>query len=99
MMGNIRAFWIHFGIAAALVGGLAALVCLGFVLRRGDFHEGVAAALFLGPLLSPHTYWQDYSLGAVAVLLVPNRFLRYLVLLPWPFFSSRRDLLPIVPIS
>jgi hypothetical protein len=85
---------MQFGAVAGGAAAVLAVVCFGIELRKGSFHSKVAAALFAALLLSPHTYWQDYSLAALAALLLRHPAALYLVLLPWPYFYPRRDLIP-----
>jgi hypothetical protein len=96
VMGNIRALNIHFGPVAAAGALLVTIVCCYFVARRGSLTDKVSAALLAALLLSPHTYLQDYSLASVIVLLGANRLAQIVLLLPWPYFYARKDVLPMV---
>jgi fatty acid desaturase len=71
------------------------LVSFALVLgkARNLSHE-FAMAILAGLLLSPHTYLQDYSLIAIVALAVPYAVIRYVLLIPWPYFWSSRDALP-----
>jgi hypothetical protein len=99
LMGNIRALAIHLGPVAGAIALGVTLVCCYFVARHGSLFDQVSAALFAALLLSPHTYWQDYSLAAVVALLGTGPAVRLLLLLPWPYFYSRQDELPMIFIS
>ena len=99
LMGNVRALGLHFGAAAGTIAGLAALICFAVALRRGGLSEKFSAAVLVALLLSPHTYWQDYSLLAVVAMLAASRAARYVLLAPWPFFYPRQDMLPLIFVS
>ena len=99
IMGNVRAVGLQLG---AVAGGVAALVVVAsftVILLRGCWADRISAALLAALLLSPHTYWQDYSLAALAALLSVRSWPRYILLLPWPYFYFRNDLLPFVFLS
>ena len=98
-MGNIRALDIHFGLAFAGIALLLTVVSFCIVLRRGSFSDRLSAALLAGLLISPHTYWQDYSLAAIIAMLTPNPAVQAVLLLPWPYLYPRKDELPMIFIS
>jgi hypothetical protein len=99
IMGNIRALGLHFGpIASGVAVGLV-VVCLWLVLRRGKAQDGVTACLFAAILLSPHAYWQDYSLAAIVAMLTAHPAAQVLLLTPWPYFYNRLDELPMIFLS
>jgi hypothetical protein len=93
-MGNLRALARHFGPGLAVLAGGLTVICLGLVLRRGSLNQKLSAAVLAAMILSPHTYAYDFSLGAVVALLSGHPAVRYAVLLPWPYFYPRTDLLP-----
>ncbi len=93
-MGNVRALGLQWGATAGVAAALLAVACFGIVLLKGSWHARTAAALFTALLLSPHTYWQDYSLAALAALLLGHSVGLYLLLLPWPYFYPRGDMVP-----
>jgi hypothetical protein len=93
-MGNVRALGLQWGTAAGVAAALLVVVCFGIVIRKGSWHARTAAALFTALLLSPHTYCQDYSLAALAALLLGHPTGLYLLLLPWPYFYQRDDMVP-----
>jgi hypothetical protein len=94
LMGNVRAFGLHYGVFAAVSASLAAVVCFLLILRGKRIADQVSAALLVGLLLSPHTYRQDYSLLAIAALASVHPIIRYSILLPWPYFFFNDTLLP-----
>jgi len=98
-MGNIRALDIHYGLWVAAIAIALTIICFYTVLRHGAFSEKVSAAILTALLVSPHTYWQDYSLAAMVAMLTDNTAVRILLLLPWPFLYSGRDELPMVFIA
>jgi hypothetical protein len=93
-MGNLRAIELNFGMPAALALGAITLIAATVVLARGQFTERLSAALILTLLLSPHTYWQDYSVLAILAFSTSSRFIRYTLLLPWCFFLPTFDIWP-----
>ncbi len=93
-MGNIRGLDFHGGLTIASIALALTVLCLIVVLLRGAFYEKLSAAIFTALLLSPHTYWQDYSLAAVVAMLIPNPVARLVLLAPWPFLYRRTDELP-----
>ncbi len=99
IMGNARALGLNLGAAAGVASVAGALACLAVVLRWGSFGEKFSAAVLACLLLSPHTYWQDYSLAAIVAGLDGRRWFQYLVLLPWPYFYPRKDMLPWILIA
>lgn len=99
IMGNIRALALHFGSWAGIAAVGFVVVCLCLVLRYGEGYNRVAAALFAAILLSPHAYWQDYSVTAMTGLTAPHIAAQFLLLLPWPYFYGPLDELPIVFLS
>ena len=98
-MGNIRALSIHFGPVAAALALLLIVACSYVVACHGSFADKVAAALLAALLVSPHTYWQDYSLTAVIAMLGTSPVAGMVFLLPWPYFYSPKDELPMIFIS
>jgi hypothetical protein len=98
-MGNIRALTLSGGtlLAASAVGLL--VVCFCVALCYGSFYEKFSAAVFAALLVSPHTYWQDYSLMALIAMITTRRWMRVVLLLPWPFLYSRTDELPMIAIA
>jgi hypothetical protein len=99
LMGNIRALNIHFGPAFAAIALALTMVCLCIVLRHGSFSDKMSASLLAALLISPHTYWQDYSLAAVIALHGLSPVARVAFLLPWPYLYGRKDELPMILIS
>ena len=99
IMGNIRALGLHFGPIAGGVAVSLVVVCLWLVLRRGKPQDGVTACLFAAILLSPHAYWQDYSLAAIVAMLTAHPAAQFLLLAPWPYFYNRLDELPMIFLS
>ncbi len=93
-MGNLRAIELNFGMPAALALGAITLIAATVVLARGQFTERLSAVLVLTLLLSPHTYWQDYSVLAILAFSTSSRFIRYTLLLPWCFFLPTFDIWP-----
>jgi hypothetical protein len=59
----------------------------------------MSASLLAALLISPHTYWQDYSLAAVIALHGLSPVARVAFLLPWPYLYGRKDELPMMLIS
>lgn len=98
-MGNIRALNIYCGPWVAAIAIALTIICFYTVLRHGAFSEKVSAAILTALLVSPHTYWQDYSLVAIVAMLTENVVVRILLLLPWPFLYSGRDELPMIFIA
>jgi len=96
VMGNIRALDLSFGMAAAAIALLITIVCCYFVARHGSLFDKVSAALLAAMLMSPHAYMQDYSLTAVIALLGTNPAAQIALLLPWPYFYFRKDMLPMI---
>lgn len=95
-MGNIRALNIYCGPWVAAIAIVLTIACFYTVLRQGAFSQKVSAAILTALLVSPHTYWQDYSLVAIVAMLTDNTAVRILLLLPWPFLYPGRDLLPMI---
>ena len=95
IMGNARGLGLQLGAAAGAATAILAAACFGITLWKGSFHSRTAAALFTALLLSPHTYWQDYSVAALAALLLRHPAGLYLLLLPWPYFYPRNDMVPL----
>jgi hypothetical protein len=87
-MGNIREVAARFGLPAAVP--FAAITLGAFVgcLRR-SLPVALAAALFVGPMLVPHSYLGDYSPAAVSALIAPGP-MSYAVLIPWHLFLPGR---------
>lgn len=98
-MGNIRAVSMHFGMAFAVIALLLAILCVYLALRHGSFSDKISAAILGALLISPHTYWQDYSLTAVVALLAANPAASLVFLAPWPYLYNRKDELPIILIA
>jgi hypothetical protein len=84
-MGNVREIAATAGLTAGVAFAGLALTSFGVCSRR-SLSAGLAAALFVGPMLVPHSYLQDYSPTAVSALMVPSPVLSYLVLIPWQYF-------------
>jgi hypothetical protein len=99
LMGNIRALSIHFGLVFAAIALALTIVSFYIVLRHGSFSDKISASLLAALLISPHTYWQDYSLAAVVAMLGINPAARLVLLLPWPYLYNRKDELPMIFIS
>lgn len=99
LMGNIRAVALHFGTPAGLIAGAVVIACLGLGLWKGSCYRRIASASLAPILLSPHTYWQDYSLVAMPIAMTPNPAAQMLLLVPWQFFYTRVDELPMVFIA
>jgi hypothetical protein len=83
-MGNAREIAEKAGLAASVAFAGIALACFGACSRR-SLSTALAAALFVSPMLVPHSYLQDYSPTAVSALIVPTPVLTYLVLVPWQY--------------
>jgi hypothetical protein len=98
-MGNIRALSMHFGMVCAVIALLLTILCLYLALRHGSFADKISAALFAALLISPHTYWQDYSLAAVVAVLAITPWASVVLLTPWPYLYSGKDELPMILIS
>jgi hypothetical protein len=96
IMGNIRTVALHFGTLAGVIAGTAVVACLGLALWKGSCYRRITAASLAPILLSPHTYWQDYSLIAMPIAMTPNPAAQLLLLAPWQFFYTRVDELPMV---
>jgi len=96
LMGNARAFGMHFGETAGLMVAAGALACFLMVLKRNSFMDQFTAAILLGLILSPHTYRQDYSLMAIVALGPVHPLARYLILLPWPYFCFSDNMVPFI---
>jgi hypothetical protein len=99
LMGNIRALSIHFGPVFGAIALALTIVCFYVVLRYGSFPDRISSSLIAALLVSPHTYWQDYSLAAIIAMLGISPAARVVLLLPWPYFYSRKDELPMILIS
>jgi hypothetical protein len=99
LMGNIRALNIHFGLLCAIIALALTIVCLYIVVRQGFIPDAVSASLLAALLISPHTYWQDYSLAAVIAMLGTSPAALVAFLLPWPYLYNRKDELPMILIS
>jgi len=93
-MGNLRAIGMNFGMPLAFGLGALTVASAALVLARGSFFERLSTVLALSLLLSPHTYWQDYSLLAILALSTRSVAIRYLLLLPWCFFTPTIDMWP-----
>lgn len=99
IMGNVRALGLQYGPAAALAAAVLTLAGFALILWRGILVEKFSAAILTALLLSPHTYWQDYSLAAIVAAVGVYRILPFFVLLPWPHFYPRKDMLPWIFLS
>jgi hypothetical protein len=99
LMGNIRALNIHFGLVFAGIALAVTIVCFFIVLRHGSFSDKISASILAALLISPHTYWQDYSLTAVIAMLGISPAARVVLLLPWPYLYNRKDELPMIFIA
>jgi hypothetical protein len=95
-MGNIRALALHFGTSAGVIAGVVVIACLGLVLWKGTCYRRFTGASLAPILVSPHTYWQDYSVIAIPIAMTPNLGGQLLLLAPWQFFYTRVDELPMV---
>lgn len=84
-MGNVRQIGAQFGIPAAVALSVLTVVSLAICLRR-SLPVALAAALFAGPMLVPHSYLQDYSPAALSALIAPHPVMAYALLAPWPMF-------------
>jgi hypothetical protein len=98
-MGNIRALSIHFGLVFASIALALTIVCFYIVLRHGSFPDRISVSLLAALLISPHTYWQDYSLTAVIAMLGVSPAARVVLLFPWPYLYNRKDELPMIFIA
>lgn len=87
-MGNPRGIAVHYGVGVAAVFVALTLVSFGVCIWRRSLQTALAAALFAGPMLPPHSYVCDYSASAISALLTPYTALQVLVLLPWHFFAA-----------
>jgi hypothetical protein len=99
LMGNIRALNIHFGLIFAGVALVLTIGCLYMVLRYGSLSDKISASLLAALLISPHTYWQDYSLTAVIAILGVSPLAQIVLLFPWPYLYNRKDALPMIFIA
>ncbi len=99
IMGNVRAIGLHFGTAAGIVTAVLALACLAITFWKGNYYERVTAACLAPVLLSPHTYWQDYAMAAIPLALTPVPAVQLFLLVPWQFFYSPLDELPMICIA
>jgi hypothetical protein len=99
LMGNLRALGLQFGGQFVVIALLLTAICLYVVLRRGSLGDKVSASLLAGLLISPHTYWQDYSLAAIVAMVKGTPTALLVFLLPWPYFYDREDELPMIWIS
>jgi hypothetical protein len=95
-MGNLRALSKTFGMGAAAAAMLVLLPCLLLILFKGSFHQRFSAMILGAILLSPHIYWQDYSLVGLVAAVVAYPAARFMLLIPWPYFYPRADMLPAV---
>jgi hypothetical protein len=98
-MGNIRALYLHWGPVAAGFALAITATCFAVILRRGRFSEKCSAAILTALLLSPHTYWQDYSLWAVVSMVPVHRAAMFCLLAPWTLIYGRLDELPLTLVS
>jgi hypothetical protein len=95
-MGNLRALYLRFGLAAVVPAVLFFAASLYVVSRWGQFRELLAAALLASLVFSPHTYAQDYSQAALAAALIPFAPLRWVVFAPWRYLYHNADALPML---
>ncbi len=98
-MGNIRALELHFGMPVALAAGALTIAAGVVVMVRGNYLDRLSVSILLSLLLSPHTYWQDYSLASILALSAPDPLTRYMLLLPWCYFWPTLDMWPMVFVS
>jgi hypothetical protein len=82
-MGNARALATVMPGAAAFGLIAASVLAFAFCLWKRSFKQCLMAALFVGPMLAPHSFLQDFSPVAISALLAPP-LLAYLPLTPWP---------------
>jgi hypothetical protein len=99
LMGNIRAIALRFGTPGGVIAAVAAIASLAIALSKGTWYGRVTSASLAPLLLSPHTYWQDYSLIALPIAMTPNPAAQLLLLAPWQFFYTGIDELPMVFIT
>lgn len=100
LMGNVRALGLRFGVPAGALLAVVVLISFGLILGKSESLSGrFAAAILAGLLLSPHTYWQDYSLAAIVALVTRYPPIRYALLIPWPYFYPSLDVLPFTMVS
>ena len=91
-MGNIRGLSYRIGTVPSLaIAGVAAVAFVVCAWKRST-QVALAAALFVGPLLVPHSYLQDYSPGAIAALLSPYPANSFVVLIPWELFWPEKTI-------
>lgn len=98
-MGNVRALVFQAGSTYAALGALCVIIFFAVILWRAAGTDKLAASILVSLLLSPHTYGYDFSLLAVVAMLSPHSVIRALVLLPWPYYYSRPDLLPMILVT
>ncbi len=87
-MGNIREITSMFGLPAGISFAVITLAAFVGCLCR-SLPVALAAALFVGPMLVPHSFLQDYSPAAVSALIAPSP-MSYAVLIPWQLFVPGR---------
>ena len=91
---------LRFGVPAGALLAVVVLISFGLILGKSESLSGrFAAAILAGLLLSPHTYWQDYSLAAIVALVTRYPPIRYALLIPWPYFYPSLDVLPFTMVS
>jgi Glycosyltransferase family 87 len=92
LMGNIRGLSYQMGtVPSVAIAGIAAVAFVVCAWKRST-QVALAAAFFVGPLLVPHSYLQDYSPAAVAALLSPYAAISFVVLIPWPLFWPEKTI-------
>ncbi len=89
-MSNVRAVFRRLGVVPAASVALVAAVSFAICIWRRSLQIALSAALFVGPLLVPHSYVCDYSPAAIAGLLAPYPLLSVVVLAPWHAFVPGR---------
>jgi hypothetical protein len=82
-MGNARGLATFMPAVAAYGLIAASVVAFALCLWKRSFKQCLMAALFLGPMLAPHSFLQDFSPVAISALSAPP-LLAYLPLTPWP---------------
>jgi len=83
----------------ALAAGALTIAAGVVVMVRGNYLDRLSVSILLSLLLSPHTYWQDYSLASILALSAPDPLTRYMLLLPWCYFWPTLDMWPMVFVS
>jgi hypothetical protein len=91
LMGNIRGIFIHFGPVVAIALSVIAAASFAVCVWMRPLKVALAAAIFAGPLFSPHAYLHDYSLAAISALS-PYAPAAYGVLIPWQMFWPEKTI-------